>query len=84
MYTSKSYESGLKLLLDYHHFVQIDFSSLIDVRIFNNGRSEPGNGCLNSTNEGTAGDVTSDKPTVLPTQGIFNNVHCNYWNKGCL
>lgn len=62
-------------MIDYHHFVQIDFSSLIDVRIFNNGRSEPGSDSINSLTEAAAGDVTvlPDKSTPIPTptQGII-------------
>ncbi|KAL8520009.1 hypothetical protein ACS0TY_010809 [Phlomoides rotata] len=57
--------------------LEIDFSSLIDVRIFNNGKSEPGNDSLKSMSEGPAGIVNvpktalpsgSDKPTILPSQ----------------
>lgn len=52
--------------------LEIDFSSLIDVRIFNNGRSEPGNDSLNSMTEAPAGEATvlPDKstPVSTPTQ----------------
>ncbi|KAI3467611.1 hypothetical protein Pfo_024274 [Paulownia fortunei] len=45
--------------------LEIDFSSLIDVRIFKNGSSGPGNEALSWVSEGSTGNENTPK-TVLP------------------
>lgn len=60
--------------------LQIDFPSLIDVRVLTNGRSEPGNDAVTRVSEASTGNEnalktalpgSSDKPTAESSSGIM-------------